>query len=354
MPLNRYNVTVFLLFASYLSLNAQQETGFRYGVEMQYGFIIPHASDLVAVSQSNPTGVNLSYDHIRLDKSNWDICNCFHYLGVNLSHYSFNNSEVLGSATSLSGSFEPILWKSNRLQLGLRSGFGVSYLSKVFDEETNPSNSFFSSPISFLLLVSPRFQWHLREELAVALAIHYNHISNGGQKQPNRGMNFPTLGLGINYSPKQYNFPKHTAEKTYNMRRYYLEAFGTLRSDSPRDGRQPLIGFTIGAFQKINAIQGLGAGFESQWDNSLKVLPDVPNGFIHAPFIAHHFLFGKVDFSQRMGVYVKKPKIYEPDRLFYQRYVLSYLLKNSIKLGVALKAHGHVAENIEVRLGYQF
>lgn len=138
------------------------------------------------------------------------------------------------------------------------------------------------------------------------------------------------------------------------MRQYYLEAFGTLRSESQGHGRQPLIGLTIGAFQKINAIQGLGLGLESQWDNSLEVMPDTTNGLIHAPFIAHHFLFGKVDFSQRMGVYVKKPKNYEPDRLFYQRYVLSYLLNNCIKLGVALKVHGHVAENIELRLGYQF
>jgi hypothetical protein len=337
-----------------LSLYAQQDAGRRFGVETQYGFIIPHASDLVAVSRSNPVGINFSYDRIGLSKKNWDICNCFHYVGLNLSHHNFNNPEVLGSATSLSGSFEPILWKSNKLQFGLRSGFGVSYLSKVFNEETNPDNSFFSSPISFLLLVSPRLQWNLREEFAVTLALHYNHISNGGQKQPNRGMNFPTLGLGMNYSPKPYNFPKHTAEKTESVIKYYLEAFGTLRSESQGDGRQPLIGLTIGAFQKINAIQGLGVGFESQWDNSLEVLPETANSLIHAPYIAHHFLFGKVDFSQRMGVYLKKPKIYEPDRLFYQRYVLSYLLNDSIKVGAALKAHGHVAENIELRLGYQF
>lgn len=354
MSLNQSFVTTFLLIVSCLSLNAQQETGYRYGVEMQYGFIIPHASDLVAVSQSNPVGLNLSYDNIRLGKSNWDICNCFHYLGVNLSHYSFNNPEVLGSATSLSGSFEPILWNNSSMQFSLMSGFGATYLSKVYDEETNPTNTFFSSPISFLLLVSPKFQWRMQKNLALTLSIRYNHISNGGQKQPNRGMNFPTAGIGLNYNPNPYSFPNYSAEKADRKQQYYVEAFGTLRGETQGESRQPVAGLTIGAYQRVNAIQGIGAGFESQWDNSLKVLPEESNGFIHAPFIAHHFLFGKVDFSQRMGVYVKKPKIYEPDKSFYQRYVLSYLLKNSIKLGVALKAHGHVAENIEVRLGYQF
>lgn len=354
MPLNKFIVILFLLVASCLSLKAQEETAYRYGVEMQYGFIIPHSSDLVDISQSNPIGINLSYESIKLGENNWDICNCFHYLGVNLSYFNFNNPEVLGSATSLSGTFEPILWKNTSMQFGLKSGFGVTYLSKVYDEETNPSNTFFSSPISFLLLVSPKFQWRLQENLALNLSIQYNHISNGGQKQPNKGMNFPTIGVGINYTPKPYNFPNYVAEKTERRRQYYVEAFGTLRGETQGENRQPLAGFTIGGYQRISAIQGMGMGFESQWDNSLHVLPNEPNGFIHATFIAHHFLFGKVDFSQRMGVYVKKPKIYEPDKSFYQRYVLSYLLKNSIRLGVALKAHGHVAENIEARVGYQF
>jgi hypothetical protein len=321
---------------------------------MQYGFIIPHASDLLAVSQSNPVGINLSYDRIGLLKKSWDICNCFHYLGVNLSHHNFGNPEVLGSATSLAGTFEPILWTYRKLQLGLKSGFGVSYLSKVYEEETNPSNTFFSSPVSFLLAVSPRFHWQMHENLALNFSFHYNHISNGGQKQPNRGMNFPTLGVGVNYTPKPISFPSYAAEKTERKRHYYIEAFGTFRDNPLEEGRLPLLGISLGAYQRIGPIQGLGLGFESLSDQSLAVQSADNNGFIHAPYFAHHFLFGRVDFSQRMGYYLHKPKNYEPDKSFYQRYVLSYVLNNSMKIGVALKAHGHVAENIEVRLGYQF
>ena len=30
---------------------------------------------------------------------------------------------------------------------------------------------------------------------------NYNHISNGGLKQPNKGINYPTLALGLDYIP---------------------------------------------------------------------------------------------------------------------------------------------------------
>ncbi len=354
MHLKQLNVTLCLYFVFNFSVHAQQDAGHRFGLEVQYGFIIPHASDLEAVSQSNPAGLNLSYSRVELGKKNWDSCNCFHYLGLNLSYHSFNNPEVLGSATTLSGTFEPILWKTNGLQLSLRSGFGVSYLSKVYDKETNPGNTFFSSPVSFLILISPRFQLRLQENLSLNVSIHYNHISNGGQRQPNRGMNYPTLGLGINYTPQPFLFPSYSAKKTAKNRHYYLEAFGTLKGNPQGKGRLPLVGLSLGFHQRISTIQGIGLGMESQWDRSLTVSAGDFSGFIHAPYIAHHFLFGKVDFSQRMGIYVNKPKNYEPDKSFYQRYTLSYLLKNSLKVGVGLKAHGHVAENIEVRLGYQF
>jgi hypothetical protein len=354
MPLKQLIITLWVFITACTYIFAQQDSNHRFGFDTHYGFIIPHAADLVAVSQSNPVGFNLYWEQIGLDKKRWDYCNCFHYLGINLSYHNFNNPEVLGSATALSGTFEPILWKSGDLQLSLRSGFGVSYLSKVYDEEFNPNNTFFSSPISFLLNVSPRVQYQLQDNFGLNLALQYNHISNGGQKQPNRGMNFPTIGLGINYTPKPFSFPTYTPEKKDSNRQYYIEVFGTLRSESRSDGRQPLAGVTLGGYQRVNAIQGVGLGFESQWDNSLQATADKPNRFIHAPYFAHHFLFGNVDFSQRMGIYIQKPAFYEPGRTFYQRYVLSYLFNNSFKIGAALKVHGHVAENIEVRLGYQF
>lgn len=65
------------------------------------------------------------------------------------------------------------------------------------------------------------------------------------------------------------------------------------------------------------------------------------------------FLLGRFDFNQRMAVYTNKPKNYQ-DHRFYQRYVLNYLLSEHLTLGIGLKAHAHVAEHMELRLGWNF
>jgi len=100
-----------LLLFTYNKSEAQ--TIDKFGLEGQYGIIIPHAEDLQNISTSNPYGIQLSYSRLNASKSSWEVCNCFHYLGLQLSVQDFGNPEVLGQANSLTGFFEPICFPAN-------------------------------------------------------------------------------------------------------------------------------------------------------------------------------------------------------------------------------------------------
>ncbi|NJO90852.1 MAG: acyloxyacyl hydrolase [Chloroflexia bacterium] len=86
-----------------------------------------------------------------------------------------------------------------KLGFGIRSGVGISYLTTVYDEINNPDNQFFASHIAFLLLVEFKAKYKINKKLELTASFCYNHISNGGIKQPNYGMNFPTLTFGADY-----------------------------------------------------------------------------------------------------------------------------------------------------------
>lgn len=345
-------LAIFLLFLTQSS-GAQQAIT-RLGAEMQYGFIMPHAADLIPISQSNPYGIRFSYDRMRVDKKSWDACNCFHYLGVQLSHYQFGNPSVLGHGTTLSTSFEPLLFRSDRWQISLATGLGMSYLNRVYDEVSNPENTFFSAPLSFLLFVSPRVQFTLNDRWAGSMTLHYNHISNGGQRQPNRGMNFPTLGVGMHYFLQGPDYPEHQADEVPERWRPYIEVTGTMKNNPSSNSRSPAAGISLGAYRQIGSINAFGGGWEATWDRSLYPETERNDLLNQGLYIAHHFLFGRFDFNQRMGVYVQKPKNYQPDKSFYQRYTLLYRFSDHLQGGASMKVHGHVAENIEFRIGYLF
>lgn len=322
----------------------------RLSLEGQYGFIIPHSPELKPLSDSNPYGISLQYQALKTSKANWDACACFHYLGIQLSYHNFANRSVLGSAASLAGTFEPILWQNQRLRVSFLTGIGVSYLSEFYDAIANPDNVFFSTPISFLGFVSPKLEYRFSDTWSAQLSFAYNHISNGGQRQPNKGMNFPMIGLGINTYLANPELPRYEKAPIPKNWYGYIDAGFATSEMTGTSARQPVIGLAAGAYRSVSRINALGGGLDIVADFTL---PDPNNQVMTAPYIANHFLFGKFDFSQRLAVYLHKPDNYQ-EAAVYQRYLLMYRAFRDVSLGLSMKAHGHVAEHMDVRVGWRF
>jgi len=325
----------------------------KFNLETHYGFIIPHAEELVPISNTNPIGFQFSYSRMGLSKEAWEVCNCFFEWGFQFNYHDFNNPSVLGRAYTTSTFFEPILFRQDKWNLSIRSGIGLSYLTQVYHEETNPENTFFSAPLSFLLFVQPKLNYRLTENLDGNLSVVYNHISNGGQSQPNRGMNYPMVGLGVTYFPNRMDFPSFSPKSLTRGMRYYAEVFGTRRQNPVRDDREFALGVGVGAYHTLTEINALGLGGEFIQDQSLNLAFEDESGFIAAPFVSHHLLFGRFEFAQRFAYYAAKPEGYN-DHTFYQRYILQYRVWQGLHLGASLKTHGHVAENVDIRMQWKF
>lgn len=126
-----------------------------------------------------------------------------------------------------------------------------------------------------------------------------------------------------------------------------------MRDDPEGPGRVPSMGVSVDVVHSLSRLNRLGAGVELFWDQSLKAAPDI-SGFVPAVFLSHHLIFGRVDFNQRMGLYLAKPERIGQKHWLFQRYGLTYRFRGGLLLGADLKAHGHVAENIGLRLGWIF
>ncbi len=354
MSLKPFKMRSFLILFLIIPINsAYSQINSRLSLEPSYGFIIPHSPELKSFSQNRPYGLTLQYQMMALSEKRWSACNCFHYLGVKLTHFNFSDKQVLGTASSLSGTFEPILWKNSRWTFSLLSGMGLTYLDKVFEEDNNPENIFFSSNLSFLLFLTPKLEYSVQNKVGFNLSFSYNHISNGGQRQPNKGINFPMVGLGMSYYLNNSDLPVYLPSKVSQDFIFFLEGGITTRKSEGQEGRSPSFSLLLGAIKPISAANGIGAGLELNMDYALSVENTRFEALMPAPYMAHHFLFGKFDFSQRMAMYTQKPVGYV-ENLFYQRYILKYRFYQNLSLGFSLKAHGYVAENLDFRIGWTF
>lgn len=351
----------FVLFLLTFHLTFGQINPNFYSLKTHYGFIISHSEEVKPISQTNPYGIQLEYSWLKTSDKAWKTCYCYSRTGFSFAYFNYANPKVLGSSYNLIYFAEPYFTYMGPLKFSLRGSIGATYLDKKFDATTNPENLLFSSHFSFYLALSLNLNYHLNDNYAINISANYNHISNGGQKQPNKGMNFPTLSIGvdrvINYEALQ---PKSRILRDHDMStEYYLGSFFSLRSSSreAESSNHPLIGFLGGALQPLSRINGVNGGIELWYDYSDEKIAERDmlddSAFSSAVTLGHHFSLGNFYFLQQFGGYLTRPKNLQ-SRWLYQRYSFWYSIGKSKRwtIGGSLIAYGKVADHMDGRLLY--
>ena len=354
-------IAVILIINNLFCLSQSDTTKYSfYGFHSHYGFIIPHSAAIRPVSGSKPFGVIADIGEMSTTFNSWKVFNTFWFYGTQTGFYSFQNNEVLGGAFILTGYAEPILIWGKRIILTARMGGGLSWHTKIYDEISNPANQFFCTRISFPIYVALRFRHSLTPVTYLTLSGFYNHISNGGLKQPNYGMNFPTVALGIKFLRKPLPMLKadFRSEVRISEPAFYISA-GTLTSYKvvdktdiyPEKGSLSW-GIYARVMRQIKTFYSLNAGAELISDNAIKeVIRRGNSGIDHKRFAltaGQDFHMGRVIFTQYLGFYVYSP--YKAKNAIYQKYELGYRINKNLITGLFLKAHTYEAELMGIQL----
>jgi hypothetical protein len=176
-------------------------------------------------------------------------------------------------------------------------------------------------------------------------------------------MNFPTLGLGYEYTIRPVQLTQKNLENTIDKRKInkYMRIFWNIRtvSEAPEysEKHDIMIGLEAGLMKRLSSINGLLAGVEYSYDglfneeikrNDLNYTPHIFS--LHG---GHYFIFGKFSFTQQFAWYAYKSYPFN-DHNFFQRYAIYWQFGKWINCGFSLKSHGHVAEYMDVRMGIAF
>lgn len=359
-------------FLAVLTVSGQSDTT-RYtdaptlldiGIQAHTGFILAHSAAIASLANSRPVGAELTISRMRLTQKAYEACNCLARVGAYASFIDFGNRPVLGQQWGTGVFFEPLLAHGRRAQLSVRATAGVSYLTRVFDARTNPDNLFFSMPLSFWLGLGLQTRIRLTNRWHLMLAANYNHISNGGTRQPNKGMNFPTLSAGLGYVLKSGTIPPRSLWARQPLsQRWTARALlvGTVRV-LPQTGAFPeqaksVWGLMATGGYRLNRFHALTGGLEFTQDGFVQgqIRRDgrQTNAAQLAVLAGYELWQGRYSFTIHGGWNLLEPgdPYTEP---FFQRYQLLYRISNRLTAGVGLKAHAQVAQGFDARLGIGF
>ena len=362
--------TLFLVFIiGIATIYAQQDSGFSsvesmptiIGLNIDYGYILKHSENLRELEDAYPQGIGFEWSKMLLTRNAWEFCNCFPRVGAELSYWNWDNPDILGSGIIAMGFAESYFRTQKRLNILFRTGLGGTYLTKPFDAESNPNNLSYSTNVSFALMVGLGLNYRLTDQWNVRFLAKYNHTSNGGIKTPNKGLNFPSISLGVNRSLESFTFPQFEKldkrEPPSNKVRISAVHFSGWSNASVGDKDKFYVFGFMGKYSRwIGGRSALTGATELIFDYSRREqikLEGRNNGFLQgAALVGHEFWLGRVSFSQELGVYYYNEFRINDD--VYQRYGLTYNFSRHIFAGFNLKAHRHVADFIDLRIGYRF
>ena len=340
---------------------------FIVGLRAHYGCILPHSKWVEPVSHTNPRGIETDICwHLR-KKNYWNYCFCYPRTGFSVYYANYDNPDILGSAISIYPFIEPYIRAERPLNFSIRFGIGPAIMTKVYDSITNPDNLMYGSTLSFIALLNFSINYRIADRLMLRLAGNYNHISNGGLKEPNYGINFPTLNAGFDYSFTTTRFEdrEKDPEIVLNPKKNRFDLI-FLFSGKPTahgvDKRYAVFGFCANYSRTVGRIFALTGGAEWVSDRSLRQkiithhkVDESGELFDHhraAVLAGVDWLFGRFIFSQQMGIYFYCP--YGARNPIYQRYGLSFKITEHIFTGINIKAHAQDADFMDMRMALYF
>lgn len=352
---------VFALLIFPVILNAQKEKEqWNFEAGITWGNLLRNKDPFLDNSYS-AYGVDLRAGIRTTGKKEWQQWLKYPDYGVGLRYVDFAQRD-LGQSIALFGyiSSNFLTYKNFSLRYGL--GLGAMYWTKPYDPVENPHNRYIGSKINAYIELCLGGEFKLSERTDLGVRFNFYHSSNGSTCLPNKGINVVAAHIGLRYhlynrKPNIYTLDTIRTFRAVNS--IHIQIAPGFRESSHDHKLYPKYGLQIGYSRLFHPCFRFGGGFDFNYSGELALmLPAqeraISKYFNAAAFAGFEIIYGRVGIHVALGSYFYKSFKYYT--LIYERAGVRIFLGKKMDhyLGIAVKAHGAVADYIEWSYGFHF
>jgi hypothetical protein len=336
---------------------AQNTSGFE--LKLHSGYLGVHRPSITHLPQENVFMGEASYFIDLKNDKTWSSAYSGARIGVSAFFSQTGNTQILGH---LFGGFaygDLPFFRNEKHSFSARVGSGLGVASKVYDPVKNPKNNAISSHVNVIVQMSLTYRRYLKKsEIGVGLGM--NHFSNGANKLPNLGLNYPMLTVSYgSFKIFAKNKVKERYETTWGTNwRFGGNIILSVKEVFPTGGKKFPVYAVNGIARKIFSPK-LGLEFAVDGIYKTAILDYLPEYekrpidiFQLGLFAGHVLTFDRFSTILGMGAYVVDR--YLPEDRFYHRIGMRYAFKNNLQVGITLKSNWGKADYVEWSVGYLF
>lgn len=361
-------LTYSLSICTFVLFSQKKMTGtkdFYIKVAPSYGFIFEHKSTIGNLVKGYIPAIEIDFVKPTTGSKRWHRENNFPEVGISLNIIDFSNPKQLGYCFALSPYIEiPLNKKIRATRPVVRICWGISYLNKKFDINSDPKNIAIGSHLN--TFVQWKVLWHLKlsNKLRLEPGLSFSHASNGRSQVPNLGLNIVSLNLGLTYklNGDVTKVDLQDSSATWKSKHEILiwDAAG-FNEHEPATGTKYFSNtFGVNYYYNVRNTHKWGAGFDIDYDLQnayhLKTSGHPAQSWLDLVQLGvkacYAYNIGRVSLPIEMGYYaVSKPK---EDGPIFHRIGIRYYCKNGLMFNFTMKSHWAVAAHFDYGLGYRF
>jgi hypothetical protein len=338
---------------------------FYIKVAPTYGFIFEQHSVIHKLIKGYIPGIEVDFVKPTTGSKRWHRENNFPEVGLSLNVIDFSNPKQLGYCFALSPYIEiPLNKKERASRPVVRILWGISYLNKKFDINTDPKDIAIGSHLN--TFVQWKVLWHLKlsNKLRLEPGLSFAHASNGRSQVPNLGLNVVSLNLGLTYKfhGEVTKVALQDSSPTWKSKHEILVWDGAgFNEHEPATGSKYFSNtFGVNYYYNVRNTHKWGGGFDIDYDLQnayhLKTSGHPAQSWLDLVQLGvkacYAYNIGRVSLPIEMGYYVvSKPK---EDGPIFHRIGVRYYCKNGLMFNFTMKSHWAVAAHFDYGLGYRF
>lgn len=339
-----------------------EAASFGVSATFHQGAILPHRKLVSEIVGKSTKSIELSFYKNTFGKKDWQQLHNYPRLGVSIIAMDLGNEEELGGGY---GVFSFIELPSNHHRMiswDLKLGYGLGYIEKPFDRETNFKNVAIGSNFNAIIYANSSWKVRLSESLKFSLGLSMVHFSNASSARPNLGINILSINSGLSYDfGKKESFTvKKIDERPRKWKKSLRGTFGA-KEIPPAAGPKYFVSAYSFEFMKPRAKKSsIGFGVDLFYNTSLtQAIKDDSsstsaslNNYRLGLGGVYAFDFGNISMAIEVGGYIFSR--YKKQGPIYSRVYTKFNASNKLFFTVGLKTHYFVADFPEFGIGYNF
>jgi len=305
-------------------------------------------------------GLDFRFGKQMYDPGNWSaVFNHVNY-GVGYWVSDIGDTDIFSNPMAVFGFINFPIYRAKNIEVLFGPALGLGFNMKPFDPITNPQNdltggrfaAYFNPSVSMAFKVSP--------SLDIKVGGNFIHMSNGGLRQPNTGIDMYGLNVGVRYHLNRvaafgdvdYTKIYPAKGKKNNIRSSSINLFQAIGGDqNPQDlgdFQTYLVSTTTLEYQyRFNELHGFSAGINLFYDESAPLsiaYPDHETKLFPGIHAGYDFHFWRLAIRQQFGYMITEAG-QDIKAGFFMRLGLSADITETLYFQAAVKSvHGFKAD----------